>query len=85
MLTEGRVRAIAAQVASAIARKLNPNISEEQIAEVQKNAEAAIAAKTAAEEAAARAEEARKKRQRFPRRGAFRAGLLRRCRQERKR
>lgn len=58
MLTEGRVRAIAAQVASAIARKLNPNISEEQIAEVQKNAEAAIAAKTAAEEAAARAEEA---------------------------
>ena len=58
MLTEGRVRAIAAQVASAIARKLNPNISEEQIAAVQKNAEAAIAAKTAAEEAAARAEEA---------------------------
>lgn len=57
-MTEGRVRTIAAQVASAIARKLNPNISEEQIAEVQKNAEAAIAAKTAAEEAAARAEEA---------------------------
>lgn len=57
-MTEGRVRTIAAQVASAIARKLNPNISEEQIAAVQKNAEAAIAAKTAAEEAAARAEEA---------------------------
>lgn len=58
MLTEGRVRAIAVQVALAIVRKFNPNISEEQIAEVQKNAEAAIAAKTAAEEAAARAEEA---------------------------
>lgn len=57
-MTEGRVRAIAAQVASAIARKLNPNISEEQIAAVQKNAEAAIAAKVASEEAAARAEEA---------------------------
>lgn len=58
MLTEGRVRAIAAQVASAIVRKFNPNISEEQIAAVQKNAESAIAAKSAAEEAAARAEEA---------------------------
>lgn len=58
MLTEGRVRAIAAQVALAIVRKFNPNISEEQIAAVQKNAESAIAAKSAAEEAAARAEEA---------------------------
>lgn len=58
MLTEGRVRAIAAQVALAIVRKFNPNISEEQIAAVQKNAESAIAAKADAQEAAARAEEA---------------------------
>ena len=58
MLTEGRVRAIAVQVALAIVRKFNPNISEEQIAAVQKNAESAIDAKAAAEEAAARAEEA---------------------------
>ena len=31
MLTEGRVRAIAAQVASAIAAKIKPSVSEEQI------------------------------------------------------
>lgn len=84
-MTEGRVRAIAAQVAAAIAAKIKPSVSEEQIrsdveavirqmqengeltgsdltdeqiAAVQKNAEAAAGSATAAQTAQSKAEAA---------------------------
>ena len=88
MMTEGRVRAIAAQVAAAIAAKIKPSVSEEQIrsdveavirqmqengeltgsdltdeqiAAVQENAEAAAGSATTASKAAAAAQAAQGK------------------------